>query len=387
MEGFCANGASGVVNNFNGLPHEALSRAEAKMNKGQSLEPNWMAAADCYQEALQILVQVYGDLSPQSAFAYFKYGEALLLGDMETGEDDGDESDGEETLQLSWEVLECARVAYSKVPGPDSRRALSAVHLRLGDLGTEIKNYGQAIKDYTECLGHLQQCVAANDRHVAEVYHLMANTYIACSAYEEAEASCRTGYQLCVSRQSELVPFSPEYNDIEQLKALLAEKIEEIRQQPLAHRTIVDTWGSKSAQNSQMPPQVHAATNVSSMVKKGEIPAAPECDEGMDDDEMACEEEEEGESEDQEEEGEVEISLERPLRQTRVPLGSVNPNQAHSTVGSYFGHPSASQKRQQPPQCTTMPFAAPGVEGDMSDVFEAGKKMKMLSDTLDAMHF
>eukprot|EP00124_Ichthyophonus_hoferi_P001613 Ihof_evm13s88 gene=Ihof_evmTU13s88 len=251
-------------------PEEALERANIKMNEGRSLQPNWSAAADCYQEALRILTKQFGDLSPQCAYAYFSYGEAILLNDMETeddDEDDDDESEDEAPLQLAWELLECARLSFSKMAGVEA-----------------AQNYEQAIKDFTDCLSYLSQCVEPNDRHVAEVYHNMATTYMACKAYTEAEQACYQSYQLVESRLAQLAPFSPELHELQQLKELLNEQIEEIRQQPEAHKIITDAWGHNSIEtwNNSANRINETVTNISGCARRGEIPTPIDPINGLD---------------------------------------------------------------------------------------------------------
>ena len=77
--------------------------------------------------------------------------------DSETGEDDSeveDESVEEElaepsNLELAWEVLEVARLGFSKA---GNKTALAEVYLDLGEVSVENQDYGRAVEDFAACL-------------------------------------------------------------------------------------------------------------------------------------------------------------------------------------------------------------------------------------------
>ena len=77
--------------------------------------------------------------------------------DSETGEDDSeveDESVEEElaepsNLELAWEVLEVARLGYTKA---GHKAALAEVYLDLGEVSLENQDYGRAEQDFTSSL-------------------------------------------------------------------------------------------------------------------------------------------------------------------------------------------------------------------------------------------
>jgi hypothetical protein len=97
---------------------------------------------------------------------YYEYGHALLslaevmasvFGNSAGAEDDGDvEQEARETaddLQVAWEMLEVARVIYSRFPEELAvEKELARVYMRLGDLGMESEVFEQAKSDYEKSL-------------------------------------------------------------------------------------------------------------------------------------------------------------------------------------------------------------------------------------------
>ena len=90
--------------------------------------------------------------------------------DSETGEDDSeveDESMEEElaepsNLELAWEVLEVARLGYSKAGSPFA--AMAEVYLDLGEVSVENQDYGRAEQDFAACLNIKKSLLPADSR-------------------------------------------------------------------------------------------------------------------------------------------------------------------------------------------------------------------------------
>ena len=90
--------------------------------------------------------------------------------DSETGEDDAeveDESVEEElaepsNLELAWEVLEVARLGYSKAGSPFA--AMAEVYLDLGEVSVENQDYGRAEHDFAACLNIKKSLLPADSR-------------------------------------------------------------------------------------------------------------------------------------------------------------------------------------------------------------------------------
>ncbi|XP_033636836.1 protein HGV2-like isoform X2 [Asterias rubens] len=114
------------------------------------------------------------------------------------GEDDGDEDKaegGEETkeeevsnFQLSWEMLELARVIFSKQDkdNKEFKLKVAQVYLKLGELGLETGQYGQSIEDFTQCLTRQKEQLEADSRLLAETYYNLALAYSFDQKFDKA---------------------------------------------------------------------------------------------------------------------------------------------------------------------------------------------------------
>jgi len=128
-----------------------------------------------------------------------KKGEATEAGDAEmkdeesVGDNDAQEKEGEDkkqqeaedeedpsNLQLAWEMLELAKVAYTnklEKATEDEKKAVEVkiceTLLTLGEVSLESETYEQAVADITDCLNKRKALYAADSRRIAEThYHL-----------------------------------------------------------------------------------------------------------------------------------------------------------------------------------------------------------------------
>jgi len=76
-----------------------------------------------------------------------------------------------ELLEMSWEVLELARLLYSS--DPQYKKELAEVYLAIGDLSMESDNVSQAVADYEQCLTIRQSLYEPDDRRLAEIHYLI----------------------------------------------------------------------------------------------------------------------------------------------------------------------------------------------------------------------
>lgn len=88
------------------------------------------------------------------------------------GEDDDSEApeDKDDLLELSWQLLELARVIYSKSSDEESRLQLARVYATLGDHNLENEQMEQAASDYQQCLDIRTELLDAADRRVADAH-------------------------------------------------------------------------------------------------------------------------------------------------------------------------------------------------------------------------
>merc|ERR1719234_1790759 len=90
-------------------------------------------------------------------------------GDVDSDDDEGPEDDGRDDdighLEHAWEMLEMARMIWSKAGKVDL--ACEAIH-SLGEVSMEGHNYEQAIADFEDCLAKRTTALPAGSRSIAE---------------------------------------------------------------------------------------------------------------------------------------------------------------------------------------------------------------------------
>jgi HAT1-interacting factor 1 len=177
-------------------------------------------ALDIFAQVLRSRIARYGELAPECASSYCRYGAVLLYQaqdsadvfgsnldtdvhqDVEDKENDktakdptppassgavdadaelaaalAAEEDGQEgeeieatDLEVSWENLDCARAIWEKDPQTNANE-LASVHVLLGDVAQENEAFEDSLTDYQQAL--LYQKMAGyeeGDRRTAEVY-------------------------------------------------------------------------------------------------------------------------------------------------------------------------------------------------------------------------
>jgi tetratricopeptide (TPR) repeat protein len=136
---------------------------------------------------------------------YYEYGHALLTlteataslfgGAVEgaasggNGDAEQDARDAADDLEAAWEVMEVARVIYSRYPGDQAvENQLARVYTRLGDLGLESDQFEQAKADFEKALllrrKLLRASKAEDTTQLADLYCQLA---IAC-IYRDSSA-------------------------------------------------------------------------------------------------------------------------------------------------------------------------------------------------------
>ncbi|KAI7839538.1 hypothetical protein COHA_006720 [Chlorella ohadii] len=195
---------------------EALQDAERKFERGiQCIRTNDLEqAVQLFAEVLQVRTEHYGELAPECASAYYRYGAALLYqaqdsadvfgaGVADAADDDdapeggeaddkensgdkgkapaasasgeeegeeGEESGAEGDLQLAWENLETAKVIWAKDADSHAQQ-LADVHGLLGDVAMESDDFATALAELDASLAYLAKFVQDDDRRIAEVQY------------------------------------------------------------------------------------------------------------------------------------------------------------------------------------------------------------------------
>jgi tetratricopeptide (TPR) repeat protein len=173
-------------------------------------------------------VEMYGELCPLLAPVYFCYGDCLLeiarsktdpLGGKiqestaqdnqnDDGDDDDDDDDDDEkepitsnspvleediTVEdeagdsddatVAFQLLEVARVIYSKLPANQvNELELARVYIRLGDAYCEADNFEAAIEEYSRCKDLRSKYCAPEDRRLSDVLYALSDTYVSLAS-------------------------------------------------------------------------------------------------------------------------------------------------------------------------------------------------------------
>ncbi|XP_024364543.1 uncharacterized protein [Physcomitrium patens] len=252
MEASSSNGATNGETSTQGSAAVDLEEAQRLFDDGCEFMHNeaFEDAAECFSKALEIRVRHFGELAPECATTYFKYGCALFdklqeeadpLGETVNpnpalpsshpegssgkevtgkdpveeagGDDDGDEDDvmgeGEEgkeeeegDLEDAWKMLEFARVIHEKL---DSR-TIEAVDIitKLADVNCFKENYEACYEDYAKALEMLKQIVEPDSRILAELYFKIAIAKQLDLKPKEALIYCSNAVAVCEARVQRL---------------------------------------------------------------------------------------------------------------------------------------------------------------------------------------
>merc|ERR1719187_1139181 len=163
-------------------------------------------------------------------------GEEAPTKTEEKVEDMEDEDPG--NLQLAWEMLELAKVAYTKTAENnegDKKKELQAklceTYLGLGEVSLENENYSQAIADFTECLNLRSANLPPDSRSIAETHYQLGVAHALDGKYEESEPCLNNAICVLEKRIEKLVKMETSENlasEIEDLHSLVAEIKEKI---------------------------------------------------------------------------------------------------------------------------------------------------------------
>lgn len=97
------------------------------------------------------------------------------------------ELNGYDDLQLAWEVLDTARIIYSKQPSDKQNDlCLAKVHIALGDVGMESELFDTSATDYKNALSLESQWLDKDDRALAELHYKIACAYELGNNYPSA---------------------------------------------------------------------------------------------------------------------------------------------------------------------------------------------------------
>lgn len=188
----------------------ALQRtmADPRFARGEALlkEKRLEEAVVAFEDLLRTMCESEGlDDSLAIAPVYYAYGHALLAlaeatasvfggavqaagadGDGD-GEAEADARDAADDMEAAWEMLEGARVIYSRYPGElPVEQQLARVYTRLGDYGSEADNFAQARADYEKAVVVRRKVLqASGDDDTTQLADLYCCLAISC-IYKDA---------------------------------------------------------------------------------------------------------------------------------------------------------------------------------------------------------
>ncbi|KAK3864167.1 hypothetical protein Pcinc_030122 [Petrolisthes cinctipes] len=171
-------------------------------------------------------------------------------GSQGEGEGEKTEEDEEEVtnLQLSWEMLELAKVIFQKQEeaNPEMSKKVAQVYLKLGEVGLESENYAQGIEDFQQCLQIQERILEDDDRCLAETHYQLGVAHSFSDDFDKAIQSFNAAIKVIEQRIENLLkkikekeswteeqrtkdaavrpdPFYTEQGEIDELNQLLPE--------------------------------------------------------------------------------------------------------------------------------------------------------------------
>ncbi|XP_037553944.1 nuclear autoantigenic sperm protein isoform X1 [Nematolebias whitei] len=253
-----------------------------------------VSAVSVFQDACSMLAAKFGDTADECGEAFFLCGKSLLelarmensvlgnalegvpeeseeeeqpnnaniesadnLDDDDDDDDDDDEEEGEKNaqdneeddvgnLQLAWEMLEVAKVIFTRKESKEEQLMAAQAYLKLGEVGAESGNYPQALDDFQECLSLQLKHLPPHSRLLAETHYHVATTLCYMDQYNQAIQHYNSSIKVIETRLAMLQEIidaakdaaaAEEKNEMEELKLLLPEIREKVEDAKESQRT------------------------------------------------------------------------------------------------------------------------------------------------------
>ncbi|XP_075877050.1 nuclear autoantigenic sperm protein-like [Nelusetta ayraudi] len=155
-----------------------------------------------------------------------------------TEKDSDDENEEVGNLQLAWEMLELAKVIYTRKDTKEEQLMAAQAHLKLGEVSAESGNYTQALEDFEICLKLQTKNLEPDSRQLAETNYQMGITYCLTEQYSQAIQHLNNSIVVIKSRLEKLQELldksedpqalPEERKEMEELKILLPEIQEKV---------------------------------------------------------------------------------------------------------------------------------------------------------------
>jgi len=147
-------------------------------------------------------------------------------------------------LQLSWEMLELAKVIYTKeieTVSEDKKaeyeKRLCDTYLHLGEVSLENEKYDQAIEDLTTCLTKRQASLPADSRSIAETFYQLGVAQAYDGKFSEAETSMNNAVAVLKSRIENLQKMESSENLNKEILEL-QDLVKDIREKVADHKNL-----------------------------------------------------------------------------------------------------------------------------------------------------
>merc|ERR1712121_493555 len=88
-----------------------------------------------------------------------------------TSKEGKDEEEDVSNLQLAWEILELAKVIYTRHEKKEMKLKAAEAHLKLGEVCLETEQYETAIDDLNKCLSIQKEHLEPESRLIAETHY------------------------------------------------------------------------------------------------------------------------------------------------------------------------------------------------------------------------
>jgi len=184
--------------------------------------------------------------------------------DSETGEEESeveDESVEDEladpsNLELAWEVLELARLGYTKA---GNKAALAEVYLDLGEVSIENQDYARAELDLAACLDIKKSSLPADSRSVASTHYQLGLAQAYSGKMTEAEVNLQSAISILEGRKVNIAKLENS-DSVAMEKIDLETCIQEIKevivdQKEMQKQIATGTVGAKLSSRMGMKPE------------------------------------------------------------------------------------------------------------------------------------
>lgn len=120
------------------------------------------------------------------------------------GSQDGENADDVSNLQLAWEMLELAKLIYTKDDSKEAKLRAAESHLKLGEVSLETEQYEEATKDLNKCLELQKELLEPDNRLLAETHYQLGLAYCFNKQFKESTDSYQAAIKVIEERITNL---------------------------------------------------------------------------------------------------------------------------------------------------------------------------------------